>query len=499
MRIKILSLTCICFSLFHLPLLGWSEDLPLDATSEPHTEENATTPLAENIDLKEVTHAPTNTSLFPQSIDEANPKQNDTLLVKPNDSSRISAVDVDKKLNEVRHLLGVDIPPATTTRINWIPSRSFSGMAVETPVLVANGKWDGPTLCLTAAIHGDELNGIEMVRRVLYDLDPNKLHGMIVGVPIVNLLGFSRNSRYLPDRRDLNRYFPGNPKGSAASRLAFAFFNDVILHCDTLVDLHTGSFYRTNITQLRADMRNEKVVKFVELFGDIPVLNTSGNPRSLRAAAVRANIPTVTVEAGEPMRMQIDVVNEGVNAINTLLEKNGMYPSFSLWAKPSPAFYSSQWSRSNSAGILFSKVKLGAQVKVGDILGEVINPVTNEKKKILAKHEGRVLGMALDQFVLPGFAAYHIGLRKTRAEETLEQESNAETANSNALSQTIQGSEEVQTSQLQTQLSTKTQNDKPEKSDSPQINPALDQTNRNDDISSPETLPLTPEEEGFDD
>lgn len=386
----------------------------------------AHSPTAENIDLKEVVPAQQTPPIFPEA--DLGASQTDSVLpsdVMPGDVAAESLQLSSKKMeqaNHTRHLLGVDIPPSTTTRLNWTPSRSFAGMAVDTPVLAVNGAWDGPTLCLTAAIHGDELNGIEMVRRVLYELDPDKLHGMVVGVPIVNLLGFSRNSRYLPDRRDLNRHFPGNTQGSVASRLAFGFFNDVIKHCSALVDLHTGSFHRTNITQLRADMSQPLVAEFVELFGDIPVLNTQGNPNSLRAAAVRAGIPTVTIEAGEPMRMQVEVVDEGVRAINTLMEKNGMYPSFSLWAKPAPAFYRSTWVRSNASGILFSSVKLGADVAAGDLLGSVINPVTNDKKDIISDHSGRVLGMALDQFVLPGFAAYHIGIREPNALKLLTQE-----------------------------------------------------------------------------
>ncbi|NNC99622.1 MAG: succinylglutamate desuccinylase/aspartoacylase family protein [Gammaproteobacteria bacterium] len=331
------------------------------------------------------------------------------------------SAEVDaSKANVVRNLLGMDIPPGTTTRVNWSPSRSFAGIAVDTPVLVVNGAMDGPTLCLIAAIHGDELNGIEMVRRVLYDLNPEKLRGMVVGVPIVNLLGFSRNSRYLPDRRDLNRYFPGNATGSMASRLAHTFFNDVVRHCNALVDLHTGSFYRTNITQLRADLSVPEVAEFAALFGDIPVLNTPGNRNSLRAAAVRAGIPTVTVEAGEPMRMQTEVVAEGVVAINNLLNKNGMYRNNSFWAKPEPAFYRSAWVRANTSGILFSEVKLGANINKGDVLGRVINPVSNEQKPIVSKFKGRVLGMALDQFVLPGFAAYHIGIRARDAQKLVD-------------------------------------------------------------------------------
>jgi len=151
-------------------------------------------------------------------------------------------------------LLGTEVPSATSTRLAWTPNQSFEGIFSATPVLVVNGAEAGPTLCLTAAVHGDELNGIETVRRVMYGLDPEELSGAVIGVPIVNLQGFHRGSRYLSDRRDLNRYFPGDPDGSSASRIAHSFFQQIIRHCDAIVDLHTGSFYRTNLPQLRASL-----------------------------------------------------------------------------------------------------------------------------------------------------------------------------------------------------------------------------------------------------
>ncbi len=404
----------------------------------------ASSTTAENIVLKDVISDSKIPPISPAAITDTTDLKNSPVAANIDAVAlQLSTKTMQKQPNHTRHLLGVDVPPSTTTRLNWSPSRSFSGMAVDTPVLAVNGAWDGPTLCLTAAIHGDELNGIEMVRRVLYDLDPEKLHGMVVGVPIVNLLGFSRNSRYLPDRRDLNRHFPGNTEGSVASRLAYWFFNDVIKHCSAVVDLHTGSFHRTNITQLRADLSQPLVAEFVALFGDIPVLNTQGNPKSLRAAAVRAGIPTVTIEAGEPMRMQVAVVEEGVLAINTLMEKNGMYPSFRLWAEPKPAFYRSTWVRSNASGILFSRIKLGADVEQGDILGSVINPVTNDKQQIISHYSGRILGMALDQFVLPGFAVYHIGMREPNALKLLTEQSETDSDAENTPIEAVQHNLEI--------------------------------------------------------
>jgi hypothetical protein len=307
-------------------------------------------------------------------------------------------------------LLGREVPPKTSTRLAWAPTQSFEGIYVDTPVLVVNGVEPGPTLCLTAAMHGDELNGIETVRRVLYNLDAGKLKGAVIGVPIVNLQGFHAGSRYLTDRRDLNRYFPGDPDGSSASRLAYSFFHEVIAHCDALVDLHTGSFYRTNLPQLRGDLRNPRVVQLTKGFGSTVVVHSEGTAGTLRRAAVEVGIPAVTLEAGGPSVLSEDAVSHSVKAIRTLLNHLGMTTRFSLWGDPEPVYYNSVWERAPVGGIVFSRVSLGQTVKRGDVLGTVTNPITNVRTRIISNHNGRIIGMALNQVVQPGFATHHIGI-----------------------------------------------------------------------------------------
>lgn len=314
-----------------------------------------------------------------------------------------------------KFILDTEVKPNSSVRLTWNSEAAVGAFSEATPVLVVNGANPGKTLCLTAAIHGDELNGIEMIRRVIFAIDPAKLNGTIIGVPVANIMGFRRNSRYLPDRRDWNRYFPGNTHGSSASRLAHSFFSKIIMQCDALVDLHTGSFHRTNLPQLRADLSDENVARLAQSFGVIAVLNSRGNPNSLRAAAVRAGIPSVTLEAGEPMAMQSEVVEEGVTAINTLLAKTGMYGKQKRWNRIAPVYYRSTWVRANQSGILFSKATLGQRVKEGDLLGTVTDPITNARTSIKSPYQGRVIGMALDQVVLPGFAAYHIGIQTPEA------------------------------------------------------------------------------------
>lgn len=325
------------------------------------------------------------------------------------------------------------LDPGTLTRMTWHAGESLYGSAVPTPVLVANGVEEGPTLCLTGAVHGDELNGIEIVRRVMYSLNPEKLAGRVIGVPIVNLQGFERHSRYLADRRDLNRFFPGNPRGSSASRIAHSFFVQVIRHCDALVDLHTGSFHRTNLPQLRADLLDESVLSLTQAFGGLVILHSDGGPGTLRVAAVRAGIPAVTLEAGEPLRVDDDAVDHTVKSLFTLLDNLQMYGRRSFWGNPEPAYYGSMWVRADKGGMLIGSVKLGKRVKQGDVLGTVTDPITNMKQEIKAPSAGRVIGMALNQFVMPGYAAFHLGVEASSLDALPSEPSSEEIDHSVAL------------------------------------------------------------------
>ena len=334
-----------------------------------------------------------------------------------------NAVDDATGNAEPLQILGTEIAPGTSQRLSWSATELFEGVPVSTPVLVLNGVAPGPTVCLTAAVHGDELNGIEMVRRVFHDIEPSKLAGALIGVPIVNVQGFRRGSRYLPDRRDLNRYFPGNPNGSAAARIAHSLFNDVIAHCDALVDLHTGSFERANLPQLRADLRNPDVVTLTHGFGAMVVLHSKPTVGTLRYAATMAGIPAVTVEAGGPSQLELAEVKHGVKGIETLLTTLGMTRRMRLWGDPEPVYYRSSWVRADNGGILLSDVSLGSSVRKGDLLGSITDPMNNARTELRSPYSGRIIGMARNQVVMPGFAAFHVGIETdevTASEEAVD-------------------------------------------------------------------------------
>ena len=341
-----------------------------------------------------------------------------TVQSETTESSNQPDPDVQPSLN----LLGSAVEPGEAALLKWSLEATFVDNSTPVPVLVVNGVKPGPTLCLTAAVHGDELNGIEVVRRIVHELEPEKLSGAVIGVPIVNLQGFRRANRYLPDRRDLNRYFPGRENGSYASRIAHSFFTNVIQKCDYLVDLHTGSLSRTNLPQIRANLLIPEVASLAEKMGSIVVLPSKGSVGTLRRAAVEAGIPAVTLEAGAPNDLQKDAVEEGVKSVLSAMSSLGLAPKQFWKRSQEPVYYQSTWIRARHGGILFSKVELGDAVKKDSVLGLLSDPITNKTTEIIAPIEGRVIGMALNQVMYPGFAAYHIGLKSSAVEAAQPQE-----------------------------------------------------------------------------
>ena len=385
------------------PVLVKEGGLPVSAkesTAQVPAQERHVRMPAKNVDLKEVVTV------------GAEPEE----VVDSADALPVPVAQEDAPGQAPLMLLDSEVLPGTATRLEWSPSVSFMGIAAPTAVLVVNGVESGPTLCLTAAVHGDELNGIEIVRRVMYNIDPQELSGAIIGIPIVNLEGFRAGSRYLSDRRDLNRYFPGNPAGSSASRIAYSFFQEVVSHCDMLIDLHTGSFRRTNLPQLRADLTYPAVEKLSRKMGAIVVVQSTGARGSLRRAATERGVPAVTLEAGAPHELQKSAVEYGVKSVESALDGLGLVDRLRFWERADePVYYKSTWVRAREGGILISDVELGENVEEGELLGAVTDPITNQRHEIRSTYSGRVIGMALNQVMHPGFAAYHIGINASDA------------------------------------------------------------------------------------
>jgi predicted deacylase len=209
------------------------------------------------------------------------------------------------------------------------------------------------------------------------------------------------------------------PTFPAAARIASSFFENVVAHCDALIDLHTGSFERANLPQVRADLRDPDVVTLTQGFGATVILHSTPGVGTLRYAATQAGIPTVTLEAGGPLVLELNEVIHGVKGIETLISSLGMVKRMRLWGEPQPVYYRSSWVRAGAGGILLANVSLGSTVRRGDVLGIITDPMSNARTEVRSPYSGRIIGMARNQVVMPGFAAFHLGIQPTdRAAES---------------------------------------------------------------------------------
>ncbi len=278
-------------------------------------------------------------------------------------------------------------------------------------VHVIHGKKDGPRLFVTAAIHGDELNGVEVIRRVLNERALSRLSGTLVAVPVVNVYGMIHLSRYLPDRRDLNRSFPGSERGSLAARLANLLMQEVVGRCTHGMDLHTGAIHRTNLPQIRANIDDPDTAQLARAFGVPVLLNASLRDGSLRQAAADHGIPMLLYEAGEALRFDEVSIRAGVGGVLNVMRALGMLPRRRARLNPAGepfVAHSSSWTRAPESGMLRTVSALGAQVRKGETLGFVNDPSTGAEQEIVAHARGVVIGRTEIPLVHEGEAVYHI-------------------------------------------------------------------------------------------
>jgi hypothetical protein len=309
-------------------------------------------------------------------------------------------------------ILGRSLAPGETLRefVEAAPTLHGESRMLDTLVVVTRGVRAGPTLCLTAGIHGDELNGVEIAHRIYAGISGAELSGTLLAVPAVNIQGLRTGNRYLPDRRDLNRAFPGNANGSLASRIAHVLFQRVVRHCDALIDLHTGSASRTNLPQIRTDLEAPRALELARSFGVGVVLHGRGPKGSLRRELLDANVPAVIYEAGEPLRFQEQEIALGVEGVRNVMADLGMIEAAAS-RRRSEVYRKTTWVRSpKAAGIFRVSRELGEEVRTGDVLGSVTDPVTEASAAIVAPRDGRIIGMAVPQIVLPGYGLIHLGL-----------------------------------------------------------------------------------------
>ena len=302
------------------------------------------------------------------------------------------------------------IPPGCRVKLDLAAIRLYTDTEMSIPVEVIRAKKAGPTIFISAAIHGDELNGIEIIRRLLTMRSLKLSKGTLIAVPIVNVYGMLNQSRYMPDRRDLNRSFPGSPKGSLAGRLAHLFLTEIVSKCDYGIDFHTGAIHRSNFPQIRADLEDEVTQDLARAFGVPVLLNASQRDGSLRAAAIEENTRVLLYEAGQALRFDELSIRAGVKGVMNVLSHLGMVRRRPSKAKPVEPFvaYSSSWVRATASGIVHDLKKLGDHVKKGEILADINSPTGEAIEHIKVPRGGIIIGKQNIPLVQEGDAMFHI-------------------------------------------------------------------------------------------
>ncbi len=320
-------------------------------------------------------------------------------------------------------IAGTAVAPGERRRLQIPVGKRTSGAQIALPVEVVRGRKPGPHLFVCAAVHGDEIAGVEIIRRVLAQRALRRLRGALIAVPIVNVYGFVGLTRTLPDRRDLNRAFPGSPRGSLTSRLAHLFTSEVVANATHGIDLHTGAVHRSNLPQIRACLDDPETSRLARAFGVPVVLNANLRDGSLRQAVLERGIPMLLYEGGEALRFDAAAILAGTRGVLRVMKALGMLPGppDKPVARPFLA-KSSQWVRAPDSGILRERARLGAAVKGGDVLGVIGDPLGADETPVVAPRDGVVIGRTELPLVNEGDAAFHVAVfdAPERVQSTLE-------------------------------------------------------------------------------
>jgi predicted deacylase len=320
------------------------------------------------------------------------------------------------------------ILPGESKKIDLPVAKLYTDSDVYLPVHIVRGKKPGPTIFISAAVHGDELNGIEIIRRLM-NLKGFKISsGTLIAVPMVNVYGVVNQSRYMPDRRDLNRCFPGSAKGSLAGRVANIFLKEIVSHCDYGIDLHTGAIHRSNLPQIRADLSDTETLALAKVFGAPVILNANIIDGSLRYAAVKSETKVLLYEAGEALRFDEFSIRAGIQGIVNVLRHLNMMPKRRVSKKVTELFiaHNSGWVRANASGIVTHYYELGDQVRKGQVLASIGSPYGELLGDVLANKGGIIIGKQNIPLVQEGEAMYHIAFFKEDDEQIAEHIENIE-------------------------------------------------------------------------
>ena len=308
---------------------------------------------------------------------------------------------------------GGAVDPGETQNLRFTVSETYLGDPVRIPVTVVNGEREGPTLCLTAAAHGDELNGIEIVREVAHEWDHSGLRGTLVCLPVLNVPGFIAQQRYLPIYdRDLNRSFPGDDSTTSAKRIAARVFRNFVEPCDIGLDFHTSTRGRTNMLHVRAEMDDPSVARVANAFASNVIIAGEGPSGSLRREASEAGTSTVTVELGEAHRFQRPLIDAALEGVLSVMAEFGMSATETVkwpgWRTVIDASEEKTWLRADAGGLVEMHHDRGALVEAGEAVCTITNPFKTDATTVEAPFTGVLVGVLENPLVYPGNPLCHL-------------------------------------------------------------------------------------------
>jgi len=308
---------------------------------------------------------------------------------------------------------GGRVEPGETEQFRYPVSETYLGDPVRIPVTIINGPRPGPTVFLSAAIHGDELNGIEVVRAVAQEWNHADVCGTLVCLPVLNVQGFIAQERYLPVyERDLNRGFPGDPDSTSAKRVAHRVYRNFIEPCDLGLDFHTSTRGRTNMFHVRADMEDEAVARLARAFGTSLIVAGEGSAGMLRREATEDDIPTITLEMGEAHRFERELIDHALEGVRSVFAEYGIYQQETVrwpgWRTVIEGWSEKTWLRADAGGIVEIRRDRGELVREGETICQITNPFKSDATVVEAPFTGLLVGVLENPVVYPGNPLCHL-------------------------------------------------------------------------------------------
>ncbi|MDB2656518.1 succinylglutamate desuccinylase/aspartoacylase family protein [Crocinitomicaceae bacterium] len=313
-------------------------------------------------------------------------------------------------------VLGEIIRPGKTHHLSLEIARLHTRTKIEVPVIVSRAKKDGPCVLVSAGIHGDEVNGVEIVRQFIANKFNQPDYGMIICVPVLNVFGFIIKTREFPDGRDLNRSFPGSKSGTLASKFAHVFMNELVVHADYCIDYHTGGADRFNYSQIRISGNDEEVIDLAKVFGTKFIKYSSQREKSYRDSASKLGKKVILFEGGKSLDLNRQVTISGLSGLLNVLDHLGVksmpkdYDSYQQLNDDPVIFKDSKWVRANYSGMYRSFVHNGSHIAKGDVIGTITDPYGLFERKVKASIDGYIICLNHSPIVTQGDAIAHIAI-----------------------------------------------------------------------------------------